>query len=242
MKRLIIAGIVTFLLVLVATFPAHVAYNWFAPAEIQLSGISGSVWNGQAREGQAAGAYLQNLSWQFKPAALITGKLAFTASGEPAAGHMTTDIAIGLNGNLTLSNFVGSVPLDLVHQTFQQSGIRGDIIMNLENLVIEDRFPIAAQGMISITNLYVPLLSTTPIGDFRADFHSNDGNIVGIVADVDAILDVEGTITLLTDGSYTFIGQVAATAYTPASITTQLVYLGSPDERGKRPFRFEGRL
>lgn len=242
MKRLIIAGLITFMIVMIATFPARVAYNLLAPPEIQLSGISGSIWNGTASEGKAAGAYIQNLAWQIRPLALLSGKLAFTASGNPAAGTMHTEIAVGLDGKLTLSDFVGSVPLDLVHQSFQQGGIRGDVLMQLDTLVIENGKPVAAQGTITVTDFFAPLLSNSKIGDFRADFQTTDAGIVGTVEDTAAVLDVSGTITLTPDGSYTFIGDVGATSQTPRSITDQLRYLGSPDERGQRQFRFEGQL
>lgn len=242
MKRLIIAGLFTFLIVLIASFPARVAYNWLAPAEIQLSGISGSIWNGKATEGKAGGAYIQNLAWQFRPMALLGGKLAFAASGNPAAGTMNTEVAVGLDGNLTLSNFVGAVPLDLVHQSFQQGGIRGDVAMRLDSLVIKDGLPVAAHGTVTITDFFAPLLSTSEIGDFRADFQTTDIGIVGNVEDTSAVLDVAGTINLSPNGSYTFIGEVGETAETPRSISDQLRYLGSADARGQRPFRFEGQL
>ena len=242
MKRLIIAGFFTFLIVLIVTFPARVAYNWLAPAEIQLSGISGSIWNGSATEGKAGGAYIQNLAWQFKPMDLLGGKLAFTASGNPAAGKMNTEVALGLDGNLTLTDFVGSVPLDLVHQSFQQGGIRGDVAMQLDSLVIKDGLPVAAYGAVTVTDFFAPLLSTSEIGDFRAEFLTTDVGIVGNVEDMSAVLDVSGTITLAQNGSYTFIGEVGETAETPRSISDQLRYLGSADERGRRPFRFEGQL
>ena len=242
MKRLIIAGFFTFLIVLIATFPARVAYNWLAPAEIQLSGISGSIWNGSAIDGKAGGAYIQNLAWQFKPMALLGGNLAFTASGNPAAGTMNTEVALGLDGNLTLTDFVGSVPLDLVHQSFQQVGIRGDVAMQLDSLIIKDGLPVAAYGAVTVTDFFAPLLSKSEIGDGRADFLTTDVGIVGNVEDMSAVLDVSGTITLEQNGSYTFIGEVGETAETPRSISDQLRYLGSADERGRRPFRFEGQL
>ena len=44
MKRYIFAGILVLLIVLLVTFPARVAYQWFAPPDLTLSGISGSVW------------------------------------------------------------------------------------------------------------------------------------------------------------------------------------------------------
>ena len=72
-KRLVLAGIITFVVGLIITFPARVAYQWFAPAELKLNGISGSIWRGTATQGSAKGIYLTDINWSFRPLGLITG-------------------------------------------------------------------------------------------------------------------------------------------------------------------------
>lgn len=242
MKRLIIAGLLAFLLVLLITFPARVAYQMFVPAEVQLSGISGSIWNGEATEGIAGGAYLRNLRWKFQPSSILRGNLAYRASADPGAGAMQAVVAVSVDGTLSLTDLNGSVPLDLVHQAFQQSGIRGDLTLQFASLSIRDGVPVSADGSVTVTDFHAPVLSASKIGDFRADFATTDSGITGTVQDMSGVLDVEGTIELLDDRSYVFLGQVAPTAQTPPSITNQLQYLGSANERGQRPFRFEGQL
>lgn len=242
MKRLIIAGLLAFLLVLLVTFPARVAYQMFVPAEVQLSGISGSIWNGKATEGIAGGAYLRDLSWKFQPSSILRGNLAYQASADPGAGAMQAVVAVSIDGTLSLTDLNGSVPLDLVHQAFQQSGIRGDVTLQFATLSIRDGLPIDANGSVTVTDFHAPVLSASKIGDFRADFTTTETGITGAVQDMSGVLDVEGTIELLADRSYVFLGQVAPTAQTPLSISNQLQYLGSANERGQRPFRFEGQL
>ena len=102
--------------------------------------------------------------------------------------------------------------------------------------------PVAADGSVTVADFFAPALSAERVGDFRADFQTTTNGISGVVQDVSGVLDVEGTIELTADRNYVFIGQVAPTAETPPSITNQLRFLGSPDERGQRPFRFEGQL
>ena len=126
MKKIVVAGLIVFMLVLVVTFPARVAYRWFAPADVTLSGISGSVWNGSAVEGLAGGAYLRDITRKLKPAELLTGNLEFETSGRPASGSMNANVAVGLGGSLALTELSGNVPLDLVHDAFQQAGITGE--------------------------------------------------------------------------------------------------------------------
>ena len=242
MKRLVVLGLLLLVAVLLATFPARVAYNWFAPAELQLSGIAGSVWNGSAAEGKAGGAYIRNISWHFKPMSLLSGRIGFGTHSNPASGTMDADVAVSPGGNLLLSGLSGNLPLDLLHPALQQSGIRGDIVLEFERIVIRDGKPVAAQGSITVSDFYVPELSSSRIGDFRADFRGNDSGIVGSVEDVSGVLDVAGTISLDQDGSFSFIGQVAPTPVTPQSIVNQLQFLGSANDRGQREFRFEGQL
>ena len=242
MKRLLILGLITFIVIMLATFPARVAYHWFAPVELQLSGIDGSVWNGSAIEGMAGDAYVRNIAWQFKPASLLSGNLAFVTTSNPASGSINTDVAVSSDGTLTLSSLSGNVPLDLVHPTFQQSGIRGDITLQFETLVIRNGVPVAATGSVTVADFFVRDLSSSRLGTFRADFQTRDGTIIGSVEDMAGVLDVTGSLSLHQDRSYTFIGQVAPTSNTPQSIVNQLRFLGSANERGQHEFRFEGQL
>jgi len=242
MKRLIIAGLIIFTLIMVATFPARVAYTLFAPAEVQLSGIAGSIWNGTATEGVAGGAYVRNIAWNLKPASILSGRLVYATSSNPLTGTIDCDVSFSADGTLTLSGLSGNVPLDLVHPAFQQSGIRGDLLLEFETLVIRHGMPVAAAGSLTIIDLYSPILSASRLGDFRADFQTSTESITASVGDLNGVLDVSGSITVNPDRSFTFTGLVAATASTPASVADQLRFLGSANNRGQHEFRFEGQL
>ncbi len=242
MKRLIILGLLIFAAVLIVTFPARVAYNWFAPAELRLSGISGSIWNGSAAELQAGGAYIRNVTWRLNPAALLSGKLGFRTTSNPASGTMQVTVAVSPGGDVLLSDLSGNLPLDLLHPLLQQSGIRGDLSLAFDSIVLSNGFPVAADGSATVSDFFVRDLSASRIGDFRADFRTLDDAVVGSVEDLSGVLDVAGTINLNRDRSYAFVGLVAATPMTPPSIVNQLRFLGSPNDRGQHEFRFEGRL
>ena len=242
MKRLLAAGLATLIVGLVIIFPARVAYNWFAPAELKLSGIDGSVWRGTASEALAGGAYLRDISWRFEPLSLLRGRIAFGTQGNAGGGPIDARVAIGIDGSLILSDVAGMVPLDLVHATFQEGGIRGDLGLQFSKLVVRDAIPVEMDGAITIANLLAPLLSPTVIGNYRADFTTTDAGVTADVNSVSGVLNVTGTLTLAEDRSYTLIGKVSATPETPASITRQLRFLGSPDAEGRHDFRFEGAL
>ena len=242
MKRYVFAGLLVFATVLIVSFPARVAYRWFAPPDLSLSGISGSIWSGSAAEGLAGGAYIRDISWRLRPADLLTGKLAFSTTSRPASGTMETDVAVGIDGSLTLSNLAGSVPLDLVHPAFQRAGISGDLSMQFEKLMIRNGLPVDVNGSVTVANMYAPALSAATLGDYQAQFVTNDGAISGTVEDLSGVLDVIGTIAISPDRTYSLLGDVAARPGAPPSVEQQLQFLGSADDRGFRQFRFEGQL
>ena len=242
MKRFIVVGVLVFLVVLVATFPARVAYRWLDLPDLQLTGISGSIWSGQADEGLAVDAYLRDIRWAINPAALLTGKLSYSAEARPVGGMIATDIAVGLGGALEFENLTGSIPLALVHTAFQDAGMTGDLSMEFERLVLANGVVTDARGFIAVENAFAPLLSSAPLGSYRADISSRDSAIVGIIDDTAGVLDVEGELRLEADRSYSLVGNVSARPDAPRTVSDQLVFLGSPDANGMRPFRFEGSL
>lgn len=241
-KRLILAGIATLIIGLISTFPARVAYQWFAPGELKLGGISGSIWRGAAAQGSAGGVYLTNIKWRFRPLGLLTGKLQFATSSNPASGFFDADIALGAGGSFTLSDVAAAVPLSALADAFPLSGIEGDVSLQFEELVIKGGVPVEATGTINIANLVSRYLAPTPLGDFRAEFQTADDGILGSVEAVSGVLELAGTIRLTQDRNYKFVGQVAAKPNAPLSITQQLQFLGAPNSRGQREFRLEGQL
>ena len=242
MKRTIVAGLGIFLVIMVMTIPARVAYQWLEPDTLLLGRLSGSIWNGAATEGLVGGAYLTDITWQLLPSALLTGKIAFETSARPISGTVSAEVAMGKNGMLAISHLTGNVPLDLVHDVFQQAGIDGDLSLRFDTLVLKNNLPVLANGDITVSNLYARDLSANPLGSFRANITTVNGRVTAYVEDVAGVLDVTGVISLNEDRSYSFIGEVATMPSAPPSIEQQFRFLGSPNPAGMRQFRFEGRL
>ena len=100
-RALLGAGLLSFFVFLLVSFPARVAYRWFAPVNVQISGLEGSVWNGTAREMSAYGIYLLSPGWRMKPHYVVLGKLAYAMEGSAGPGFINTDIAVSLGGTVT---------------------------------------------------------------------------------------------------------------------------------------------
>jgi general secretion pathway protein N len=241
-KRLIAAGAAALLLGLVVLFPARVAYDWFAPSDVQLSGITGTVWGGRAAEGSAGGFYLGELRWRFRPWSLFLGKAAFSLTANPVSGSVETGVAVGVGGQVSLSSLSAQVPLRSLDKILTVRGMEGSLAVQFASVVLEDGLPVEADGTVVLSNLVIRALSQAPLGDYRAVFQTGDDGIGAQLEEVAGVIDIAGTVLLRPDRSYSITGQVGAKEGAPAAIGQQLQYLGSPDAQGRRPFRLEGEL
>ena len=95
-KASLILGCVVFMGTIVALAPAAVAYRWLAPAEVRLSGVDGTLWQGNARLGSVDTLGFQDLEWQLKPSRLLLGQLAATLSLKLGEGFLDGNVATGL--------------------------------------------------------------------------------------------------------------------------------------------------
>jgi len=241
-RRLGLLAAAVFLVGIVCLFPARVAYHLFAPEQIKLRGLSGTVWSGSASEGEVNGIYLSDLRWSLTPGTLLRGALGVQLAVNPAGGYLDTHVAVRPGGTLVFSELQGGIAISALQAFAAAPGIAGDLQLALSSLRLEDGFPTEVDGLVDVRGFTARGLSTTPIGDFRVELGNDDEGIVGSLEDTRAMLDVAGSLRLANDRSYLMTGLVAATDETSAAITNQLQYLGPANERGQREFRFEGRL
>ncbi len=238
--RLVLTGALVFLAGLVLLFPARVAYQWFMPDTVRLSGISGTVWRGSAAAGTFGGFYAGNLSWRFRPTALLTGKAGYAVSAEPAGGSLESEVALAPGGSVHLANLRAGVSLAALGGALV--GAAGQIDLQFETLVVVDGWPLRATGTAEVHDLAVPMLAPVPLGDYRAAFETVENVVTARFEDMAGVLELAGTLELQPDRSYLLSGRVRTTNETPAEVVQQLQLLGEPDAEGMRTFRFEGAL
>jgi general secretion pathway protein N len=239
-KRLLTIGLVTLLLGLLIFFPARVAYRWFLPDTISLAGISGSIWNGNAREAFAQGFYVRDLEWRMRPLALLSGGIGFAFEASPQTGFMDGNIKLGFNGQITFDELTTSLTLQELEPLIGLPGLGGTANAEFTRLVMDDGLPIMADGILEVTDLLVPSLFRGSIGGYRAEFFTQESGVMASVEDTDGVIDIAGSLSLLADGSYEFIAQIAPKNNTPESVRRQMQFLGSANERGQHELRLEG--
>lgn len=242
LSRLTKVGLLIFVVGVVSLFPARVAYRWFAPAEFVASGISGTVWNGHATEATAYGTYFRDLSWRIHLLEFFTAKLGYAIESKLASGFVQGNIAVGIGGSMLATDLRATLPLESMQSVAAVQGIRGSVSANFSELRIASAMPVAANGVVEISGLTLPLVSRDPLGGFKAEFFSQETGITASIEDTNAVIDLAGTLQLSRDGTYQLLAHLTATGDTPAPVREQLQFLGPANERGQHELRLEGQL
>lgn len=239
-RGLVLLTVLTVIVGLVITFPARIAYRWVSPPFVQMSGIQGTVWNGSALGFATNGVYLRDLTWRMHPLSLFTGKANYDISGAPVSGFFESEVTLSLGGTLALNNLSASVPLQMFEEAANITGLRGNASLKFERLELRAGRASVMDGTIDVANLLVPLLGSSSLGGYRAEFYTQNNGIVASVEDTDGVVDVAGSLQLNPDKTYAFRGQVVAKPEAPDSLRSQLGYLPKND-RGQHELSFEGR-
>lgn len=241
--RFLTLGLLIFFAGVALFFPARVAYQWLAPPDLKLSGIHGTIWHGNASEASLRGVYLRGLQWKIQPLNLLGARVSYSIEGKFASGFLQADIAIDITGALTVSELAASLALAELQPVLGIPGIRGNLSLQFNLLRAVDGLPVAADGSISLAQLVVPFVFRDPLGDFRAEFFTEDAAVVASLEDSDALVDLAGSLRISADRSYRLNGQLGATENTPATLQqTMAAGLGPANARGQHEFGIEGIL
>ena len=241
-RRLVTLGILALLVTLVVSFPARIAYQMASVPGVAMSGISGSAWNGSAREASVNGAYLRNLAWDFQPLRLLSGELSYRIAAEPANGFIDADVGLGTGGRISLRELKGSVPASLIGSAIQFPGMRGTVNLDFERLEIQGGLPTAANGTVRVANLAIPMIHPDSLGGYMAEVATQTDGIVASVEDTDGVFDLAATLRIDPDRTYEFSGLVIAKPSAPDALRQQLRFLGPANDRGQHAIGFDGRL
>jgi general secretion pathway protein N len=241
-RGLTTTGVLTLVLGLIVMFPARVAIGWFAPAEVTIGGIQGSVWHGSANEAAVNGLYMRDIKWSLNALRLFTGELSYSVDATPVSGFLESDVSIGYSGALTLSDLTAALPLDLLADATNVPGLQGNVSLSFERVEIVDGLAIAADGTAQFADLMIPIFGRDSLGGYKAEFFTQNNGITASIEDTDGVLDMAGSLQLNADRSFEFIALVIAKPEAPQRIRQLLQTLPAANDRGQRELRYEGIL
>ncbi len=246
--KLILAGIGAYLLFMLVTLPATVLTRQLAQHGVSAISTSGTVWHGQVTGLQVGVLNMGNAEWTIRFLPLLTGKLAADVGLAQPNGFARSRISIALTGRATLTDLSATLPLQsIVGSGGLPGGWVGTAQARFAELVLEDAWPVAAQGTLDVIDLTGPARQPNNLGAYRLTFPAEaTGTADALLGRLEALdgaaIDVSGTLKLAADRSYLLDTMVAPRGNAPQNIAQGMQYLGSPDAQGRRPFSVSGTL
>jgi len=242
-------GFGAYLAFTIATFPAGLALEWFAPRGVTFAGVGGTLWSGTAASATAGGFTADTLRWRVRPAALLFGRISADVEARIPDGFVSGNVTASPR-SIRFSEVRGATSLPALAALLPVRGMRGQASVALETLVLEDGWPATAVGELKLAGLEAPPLipngsgALLPLGDYTLTLLlAPEGELSATFVDNGGPLEVQGTLSLDATRSYTIDALVEPRAGAPESLVEGLKYMTTePDAEGRRRLNLTGSL
>ena len=242
-------GAVAYLIFLLNLVPATTAHRLFAPSNLRLAGIQGTLWSGSASLGSVGAIGLHEIQWRLRPWALPLGRVRGEIQTRFADGFVTTNFDAAL-GSVKFRNLRASASLEGLQNILPLGGMEGSLSINFTEFESDYNWPATIIGEVRLGELAVPPLipvlarQLIMLGDYVIRFSPSPNSIVvGHFEDEGGPLEVLGMLRLTGDREYAIEGNVRARANAPLELSQGLNLMTSPpDASGQRTFFLNGSL
>ncbi|XOV80156.1 MAG: type II secretion system protein N [Aestuariibacter sp.] len=233
-----VAAIVLYVLFLLATLPAQqIIPRLSLPNTVAISGVSGTIWNGNASSVYANGIRIYNLDWSVSPWALLVGNL--TAELKGGSRRQADQVAIA--GQFTLStNHIAAqdaqifIPTDMVIANLPiplPVNASGRFKVDLE----EARYSQQCEQLQAtgewLNSGVMGTAGNIPLGNFKADLMCESGNIQIKVTPPNQ-LGLEAIANVAKSGSISVQGKFRVAPELPKEVHDAARFFGNPDAQG----------
>ena len=249
---LVLLFIVSFIGFVVYLAPAAVVLDYAKPylgKSVQLSGVSGTVWQGNAQQASVNSQTLNNITWQLKPLNLFTGTIAVDIKFGKLRGFDSPygkgSIALPLGFDMvTLDTVSVRVPADMVMKNAQLPmplPAKGNIKLAVKNanILLQDKSKLCTEfsGQVETHNLSVQGLQGW------IEFDTIEGALGCSSGAISIAVTKANQLGLQLEAEYGKLGvKVSGFVKPDSSMPKQLhdavKFLGRPDGTGRYPLKF----
>jgi general secretion pathway protein N len=242
MLKLVVLGLLAFIVSLVITAPARVAISYLPPA-VHASGLHGTLWEGQAHRLTVHGFDLGEAQWQLRPLALLTGRLQSDVDVNHPDLQGQGTLSIGLNGlGVADTHAVGNSRLLAPYLSDYGVDIDGRFELNARNMQFSKNGPQAMDGTLVWQDAQLLSPGKLALGDVNAVLKQDGDAAIAVLTNSGDALRLNGEARLQPGWSYQARLRLAPTANTPQEVRNSLPFLGQPDASGAVTINRQGAL
>jgi general secretion pathway protein N len=220
--QLLAAGVAAYALFFVSALPATkvLPYVQQSLPEIDVQGVSGTVWSGRAARLSAGAVTLDSVTWHWRPLGLFKGAVEFAVEaglgGQPFAARVGTD----LFGGHYVSDVVGRISAsDLLYMSgMNMARLAGGFDIHIDRVEgIGAGLP-AAAGTVSWSPAKVLEPMALDLGKVHLETRIEDGRTLGNLAADGGALLFSGELQASPDGNYRIVGEARKKGAIPQAV------------------------
>ena len=237
---LVMAGVLAYGLFMLLGWPAA---RWleYTP-HLQAEQISGDLRHGEARRLRINNnAPLERVSWQWRPAHVLRGRLTWQLMLSDQGQHLTGSVSLTGRRHLLVNALQGQLPLTTLAELagrplpFLTGQLLADMpVVRLNAVGLWQEI----EGIVQLVDGQLP--SGAPLGTLQAQFHTQGEMITAELRDTGGSMILDATLILNVDGRYQLRGELGTRANADPSLQQTLSLLGQPAPGGRRQFNLSG--
>ena len=240
-KRLIYIGIACYLVFLFYTIPASFLTRYIVPSipaaqAIELTGVSGTIWAGQAINANLNRFNLGKFQWDLSGWRLLLGSVALDMNFTGPLMQGSGNVSVGLQGAITSEDLQINMAAGMFTPLFYGLPISfdGDIRGNIESLQFEQGQRLNAKGRVIWYKARLETPQTIELGDYVATLEpANRGTKIIIKDTSKGPIETNLTIQLKGTGEYKINGSLKARDQGQQHIIEALRLIGRADNSGR---------
>jgi len=244
---LVLIGLISYLVFLVATLPAAHAWSWInSRVPAQAFGLTGTVWSGTAAVVQSGPRRFEAVHWNLKPISLVLGRLGVDLRSRlPGDGRVEGDLRLGRD-RLDGQNVRLDMPMaELLRWAGARLavGVDGRMDALLRSLALDQGRLTSADGVLNWHQAAIRLGSrAVPLGEVALRLEPAENGVVGKLTNQGGALQLAGTLRLNPDGKFTIDGTARATGQAEDETRQALSLLGIPADGSPLQIKLAGSL
>ncbi len=193
--------VVLLVLALIILAPARLLLSVLPEQPLQLSGLSGTLWQGRASQAslRLAPGVLQlgEVEWRLKPLSLLTLSPSLDVSSRWGNQHLSSKVKLYSDQHVRLRDLDASIPASLA-QHLAPLAIDGNLSLQFDELEIEDGAPRVATGRVVWRDAsWRSPQGLQPLGTFALQLQTPEaGQLQGEIITVSGPLQASGQLGL----------------------------------------------
>lgn len=177
-KTLLTVGLLTWLVVVLASFPAARAWAWWGNSipGLQVARVQGSIWQGSLQGVSYNNFGARSISWDLSPLAFLRLRASLDLDIRLEDGFVTAHALAAPSGTIELNELQGQLSLPVLAPVLElpPDMVEGQINFGFEKVVI-DGMPRMARGRATLGQAGFRIgRRLTELGQFAADIRTSE--------------------------------------------------------------------